>query len=155
MSEEIKETENILELIRENAFRKNVSDYIIEETREVKIATPKTLQVFVMEKREWEKIKGSLDEVKVFSAFYQNACWASLGILASSIIFLVTISPEEKRLWIFVLAWVMFFLSLGFSIGFALISLREGKRTLASIEQIKREMEFFEGRFLFQDDENN
>lgn len=153
MSEEIKTKTASLELTRENAFRKNVRDFIANDATEVRIAERRLLDVFVMEKREWEKIKGLLDEVEVASPFYQNACWAGLGILATSIIFLATISPEEKRIWIFILAWVMVCISLVFSIVFAVISYWEKKRTLASIEQIKKEMEFFEGRFLFQDDE--
>lgn len=109
----------------------------------------------MLERRDWRRIRRLLDKVKPTTSRCENASWAFIGIFFTSIALLVTIPPNDERKEVWILAWTMLLSSLIFSVSFALLASWQKKNTENSIDQVKEEMDFFEDRFLFSDDEND
>lgn len=130
---------------------RNVLDatHLFGETR---LAKRKPTEFLVVDRRELEKIKKSLDKVKPASQFSQNAFWASFSLFIGSGFFLAAISPGEQREWVKILGWTTTIVFAVFSITFLIFSLREKSDFVASVEDIKLEIVSFEEEYIF--DEN-
>jgi len=135
--------------------QKTVKEYIALDSSNVTIVQGKERTVMMLERREWRRIRKFLDKVKPVSSRCENACWACLGIFFTSITLIITLQPNEERKEVWILAWTMLIVSLIFSISFALFSNWQKKNTDTSIDQIKEEMDFFEDRFIFSDDDKD
>ena len=92
-------------------------------------------------------------KVKAPSQFYQSAFWASTSLFVAAVIFLLTIPATEEREWVRISGWTMFVLFPISSVISLLVWKKEKSDFSASIEQIKEEIEYIEGKYLSGDED--
>ena len=95
----------------------------------------------------WERIKNGIDEVESITNIYGNAFWGSLGCFAGSLAFLLTISPDDKREWVTILAYVMTIVFLVFTLVSLFMGLREARHNKKLRGKLKKDMEDLEQQF--------
>ncbi len=143
---------DVIELKKSIVSTEGVKGFITTDLTDVRVAKRKPADIYPINRKDLIRIKNYLDELKPASSFWKNACSVSIGVLASSIIFVISISPKEKRLLVFVIAWTMLIISLILSVIFGIVAMLKTDEIEISSSRIKKEIEMLEEDFYFSDE---
>lgn len=129
--------------------------YVIKEVS-ARVPNPKIVELLPLNRREWQKVKNMLDEVKPPSSTFQNIAFACVGLFPTALTFLINLQfLENVPVSVWILAWVMTVTSpIVFLIAFV-ASRQSRQAAITSIEAVKAEMAYIEDQYEWHNEDGH